>query len=106
VLKTGQGTGEYYGWSLELPGALGGGETAERAAAEIREAATSVIAYMLEEGEVPPTPATDEKRTEQVNVRLTAEEKLRLEAAAKRDGFRGLSDFVRAAALTATTGRG
>jgi uncharacterized protein (DUF1778 family) len=34
-----------------------------------------------------------------VNLRLSAEEKLRLETAAQRKGFRGLSDFIRAAAL-------
>lgn len=39
------------------------------------------------------------KRTQQVNVRLTPEEKVILEGTARRKGFEGLSDFIRAAAL-------
>jgi len=57
------------------------------------------VAYMLEIGETPPPPASDQKRTEQVNVRLTTEEKLVLEEAAHSSGFRGISDFVRTASL-------
>jgi uncharacterized protein (DUF1778 family) len=56
---------------------------------------------MLEQGQSPPPPASEEMRVEQVNVRLTAEEKLALETAAQSKGYKGLSDFVRAAALTA-----
>jgi uncharacterized protein (DUF1778 family) len=57
------------------------------------------VAYLLEEGQRPPTSAREGTRTAQVNVRLTAEEKVLLEATAKRKGFSGLSDFVRAAAI-------
>ena len=57
------------------------------------------VAYLLEEGHKPPTPAQAGMRTAQVNVRLTAEEKVLLETTAKQKGFQGLSDFVRAAAL-------
>jgi uncharacterized protein (DUF1778 family) len=39
------------------------------------------------------------RRDQQVNLRLTAEERLRLDAAASREGYRSLSDYVRAAAL-------
>ena len=56
---------------------------------------------MLEEGQKPPRPAREGKRTQQVNVRLTAEEKAMLEGTAKRNGFHGLSDFLRAAAIEA-----
>jgi uncharacterized protein (DUF1778 family) len=38
----------------------------------------------------------------QVNVRVTAEEKALLEATARRKGYSGLSDFIRAAALEST----
>lgn len=54
---------------------------------------------MLEMGEKPPAPASEALRGVQLNIRLTYEEKLLLEAAARRDGFRSVSDFVRAAAL-------
>jgi uncharacterized protein (DUF1778 family) len=37
--------------------------------------------------------------TEQINVRLTPEEKLLLEEMARSKGFRGISDFVRSASL-------
>lgn len=57
------------------------------------------VACLLEEGQRPPTPAGEGTRTAQVNVRLTSEEKVLLETAAKRKGFSGLSDFVRAAAI-------
>jgi uncharacterized protein (DUF1778 family) len=53
----------------------------------------------LENGQRPSTPAREGARTAQVNVRLTSEEKTLFEAAAKRKGFSGLSDFVRAAAM-------
>ena len=57
------------------------------------------VAVMLEAGDAPPLPMTDESRDQQVNIRLTAREKLRIEGAAQRSGFRGVSDFIRAAAL-------
>lgn len=97
-------TGYYVGHALELSGAIDGGDTPDECVANVREALTTLITYMFEVGRIPPPPASDAKRTEQVNVRLTAEEKLKIEAAAKRDGFRGVSDFVRAAALASTGG--
>ena len=54
---------------------------------------------MLEEGQSPPPPASEGVRTEQVNIRFSAEEKLALETAARQHGFRSVSDYVRAAAL-------
>jgi uncharacterized protein (DUF1778 family) len=57
---------------------------------------------MLERGQAPPAAAG--RRTEQVNIRLTPEEKLTLEEESERKGFRGLSDFVRAAALASASG--
>jgi uncharacterized protein (DUF1778 family) len=62
----------------------------------------TAVATMLEDGDTPPPPASDAMRSEQVNVRLTAEERLALETAAQRHGFRGLSDFIRNAALNAS----
>ncbi|KAA0212955.1 MAG: ribbon-helix-helix protein, CopG family [Cyanobacteria bacterium CYA] len=54
---------------------------------------------MLELGQQPPAPAREGKRDQQVNIRLTSEEKMRLEEASRREGFRSLSDFLRASGL-------
>ncbi len=91
--------GYFYGHGVELPHSYGGGKTIAACAAETREAFVVTVATLLEDGEDVPPPATEEIRSEQVNVRLTALEKLKLEAAAKQKGFRGVSDYVRSAAL-------
>src|SRR5438067_2384936 len=91
--------GEYYGRALELPNAMEDGATPDECVRKTREILTTAVAVMLEDGESPPPPAADGIRTEQVNVRLTAEEKLRLEESARQAGFRGVSDYVRAVAL-------
>jgi predicted RNase H-like HicB family nuclease len=92
--------GLYYGRGLELPTAMNHGKTADACVEATREILTTAVAYMLESGQAPPAPASENKRTEQVNIRLTPEEKLRLEEAARSKGFRGVSDFVRSASLT------
>ena len=91
--------GEWYGRGLELPRVFGGGETPAECVANTRQALESAVAYMLEQDQHPPTPAREGLRTEQVNVRLTAGEKILLETTARRKGFTGVSDFVRSAAL-------
>lgn len=89
----------WYGRGLELPMTFGDGETVEACIADTVEAMVASVALMLEEGQRPPTPAREGKRTEQVNIRLSAEEKLRLETIAEERGYRGLGDYMRAAAL-------
>lgn len=96
--------GEYYGRGLELPGAMDDGSTPDECVTHTREAMVAMVAYMLEEGRMPPPPASEGARTEQVNVRLTAEEKLAMEQTAQRKGYRGISDYVRAAALAGMKG--
>ena len=91
--------GEWYGRGLELPHVFGDGLTPARCIDSTREALTAAVGYLLEQGQTPPAPAKQGKRTTQVNVRLTAEEKAILERTAQRKGFEGLSDFMRAAAL-------
>ncbi len=91
--------GHWYGRGLELPNIHGDGKTVSQCVENTREAFCGWVAYLLEEGQRPPTPAREGTRTAQVNVRLTSEEKVLLEATAKRKGFSGLSDFVRAAAI-------
>jgi predicted RNase H-like HicB family nuclease len=91
--------GQWFGRGLELPRVFGDGKTANQCVENTRQALAVAVAFMLEEGERPPTPATEGRRTMQINVRLTAEEKALLEVTAKRKGFSGISDFVRAAAM-------
>lgn len=85
-----------------MPQVFGDCKTPEACVANTREALEGAVAYLLEQGRRPPASATTGQRTNQVNVRLTAEEKALLEASAKRKGFSGLSDFARAAAIEAT----
>lgn len=94
--------GEYYGRGLEMPFVMNDGKTPDACVRATRESLTTAVATLLEAGDVPPAPASEGKRTEQVNVRLTPEEKLLLEEAARSRGFRGLGDFVRSTALAKT----
>ncbi len=91
--------GHWYGRGLELPNIQGDGKTANGCVENTREAFAGWVAYLLEERQRPPTPAREGARTAQVNIRMTAEEKTLLETTAKRKGFSGLSDFLRAAAM-------
>jgi predicted RNase H-like HicB family nuclease len=91
--------GWWYGRGLELPNIFGDGKSVKQCVENTREAFAGWVAYLLEQGQKPPAPAREGTRTQQVNVRLTAEEKLLLETTAKRKGFQGLSDFIRAAAV-------
>lgn len=86
---------------LEMPLVMADGKTEEKCIREIHEAMQAALCFMLESGETPPPPATERKRQEQVNIRLTAEEKLLLETAAQSRGFRGISDFIRSTTLAA-----
>jgi len=94
--------GEWYGRGLELPMAMNDGETPDACIANTRAILTTAVAVMLEDGQTPPRPAASAEpvRSQQVNVRLTDDEKAMMESASQRKGFRGISDFVRAAALT------
>lgn len=91
--------GEWYGRGLELPHVLGGGESPDECIADTRAALAAAVAYLLEQGRVPPAPARAGRRSQQVNVRLTAAEKVLLEGAARRKGYQGLSDYIRAVVL-------
>ena len=92
--------GEYYGRGLEMPYVMNDGKTPDACLRATRESLTIAVATLLEAGDVPPTPAREGKRTEQVNIRLTPEEKLLMEETARSRGFRGLGDFVRSTALS------
>ena len=88
----------WYGRGLEFPKVFADGETANECVAETRKAMQGVVAFLIESGKSPPAPAREGARHQQVNVRLTAEERLLFESAARRKGFAGLSDFFRSAA--------
>ena len=92
--------GEWYGKGLEFPTAMGGGITPEECIANTREALVTGVACMLENGDTPPPAASSGKRTEQVNIRVTVEEKALLLAAARSQGFNGLGDFIRSRAMS------
>jgi len=93
----------FLGRSLEMPLVMADGSTPAACVAETLEATTLVVASMMERGETPPPPAAEGRRDVQLNVRLTALERSAIDAAAKREGFRSVSDFVRSAALRVST---
>jgi predicted RNase H-like HicB family nuclease len=94
--------GEWFAHGLELATVFADGKTVAKCVTNIREALAAAVATMLEEGQTPPLPAKSGIRSEQVNIRLTIEEKTVIEEVAKQRGFRGLSDFVRAGAMAFT----
>ena len=89
----------FMGNCIEMPLVFGDGKTPDACVRDTRAAMIAVVAYMLESGQVPPASMSENRRDQQLNVRLTLEEKLALEEAARQNGFRGVSDFVRARSL-------
>jgi predicted RNase H-like HicB family nuclease len=89
----------YIGSSIELPNVFADGKSPDECVSAAREALTVAVVTMIERGLEPPIPASTGLRKAQVNVRLNAEEKYRLQEAARRLGFKGLGDFIRATAL-------
>jgi uncharacterized protein (DUF1778 family) len=59
------------------------------------------VAFMLSRGETPPVPAGEARRTAQVNIRITPQEKSLLEQVALSHGYHGVSDYVRDRVLSA-----
>lgn len=99
TLLLSQEDGAFTGAWLEFPGVIATGKTRQAAHTEAIELLVSAIATLLEAGEELPLPATEQQRTEQVNIRLTRLERTRLESFAKQQGFRTVSDYMRFAAL-------
>jgi len=89
----------FIGSSVELPTVFADAKTPEKCYRAAEEALMVAVATMIECGQRPPQPASAGRRTEQVNVRLTAEEKLLFANAAMNLGFKGISDFIRNTAL-------
>ncbi len=91
--------GHWYGRGLELPHVMADGSTPEKCVAAVRSAMAAAVAYLLEQGKQPPQSARARRRTQQVNVRLTVEEKTLLASVARSKGYQGLGDYLRSAAL-------
>ncbi|HLO42196.1 MAG TPA: type II toxin-antitoxin system HicB family antitoxin [Phycisphaerales bacterium] len=98
VIEPEAGVG-YLGRTVELPLAMSDGETVAQCAANVIEATTLAVAAMLENNERPPIPAREGRRDQQLNIRVSAEEKMRLESAANSGGYRSVSDYLREAGL-------
>ena len=90
----------FIGSSVELPTVFADAKTPDKCYKAAKEALLVAVATMIECGQRPPQPASAKKRTVQVNVRLTSEEKLLLANAATNLGFKGISDFIRNTALS------
>lgn len=94
--------GEWYGHGLELPTTYADGKTPTACVSATRRAMTATVAFMLERGEAPPQPALAlerKGRSQQLNIRVSPEERLRLDELARQNGFRGAADYLRARAL-------
>lgn len=91
--------GTWVGRCVELPLCIGVGRNPTACVRQTRDIVITAAATMIEESQNMPEPASSEHRTEQINLRLTAAEKYRLEDSARRGGFRGVSDYVRSAVL-------
>jgi len=89
----------HIGSALEMPSVFADGSTAEQCVAATRQALMLAVASMIERKQTPPNPASTKKREAQINVRVTNREKMLLQEAARRRGFKGVGDFVRSTAL-------
>lgn len=90
----------YIGSSIEIPTVFADGPTPDTCVTATRTALTVAVATMLERGAR--APAARARRSVQVNIRLTPDEKLALDENAARLGYKGISDFIRNAALERT----
>lgn len=91
--------GGFVGSAVEFPTAFAKGKTREKCLEATKEVLTAAVATMIHLGGTPPAPAAAQRRTAQVNVRLTPTEKDLMARAASDSGFKGLGDFLRAAAM-------
>lgn len=98
VLEPQKGGG-YRGRTLELPYVMGFGKTAQQCVADLQDSLVAGISTLLALREPVPPPAADNRRDDQVNIKLTKREKAFMTAAAKREGFRSVADFMRSLAM-------
>lgn len=89
----------FRGRTLELPYVVGFGRTQADCTASLQEALAVAVGSMLANEELPPAPAVEGRRDEQVNIKLTRHEKAFFTHAARREGFRSIADFMRSLAM-------
>lgn len=94
--------GGFAGSAVEMPLVLASGKTEAACVAATRAALAASVEVLLEDGLEPPAPASESKREIQFNIRLTVDEKMRIEERARVAGFRSVSDYVRRSALRGT----
>jgi predicted RNase H-like HicB family nuclease len=92
-------TDGFSGTIVELPTVIARGKTPAECFEATRTSAQAAAATLMELGQKPPAPRGRERRDEQLNIRVTGEEKRSLEYAANENGYRNVSEFVRAVAL-------
>ena len=97
------GRGGFVGRALEFPTVFDRGTSADECVRNTRLALSVAAATMLEMGERPPAPSAHGVRQTQVNIRLSAEEKLLLEESARQAGFRGISEYIRSTVVAGAT---
>jgi len=85
----------YIASSVELPTVFADGKKEIECFRAIQEALMGAVATMIACGQKPPQSLSANKRTEQINIRLTAYEKILLTNKAVDLGFKGIADFVR-----------
>ena len=90
----------YVGTVLEYPTIFSTGKTQTDCMRSTLNALEAGLASLIDEGVTLREPFGARSRTEQMNIRLDAEEKLLLRETALARGFRSASDYVRAIALT------
>jgi predicted RNase H-like HicB family nuclease len=89
----------YVGSAVEMPMVFGEGTTTNACIEDTLDALANTIAVMLALGERPPSSASEDRREVQVNIRLTAKEKIIIDELARRAGFRSISDYLRTSGL-------
>lgn len=99
VLLEPQEQGGYRARTLELPFVVGFGDNVASSLDELYTSLEFTVTALAREGVEPPVPASRGLRSEQVNVKLTHREKAMITDAAKRSGFRSMSDFLRSLAM-------
>lgn len=104
-------SGGFIGSVAEMPGVMAEGRSAEECVEFTRRALVIGIMALLRRGHTP-VPSLKQRRREgelrredQLNLRLSADEKRMLEQAARKQGFRSVSEFVRTRALEGVSPR-
>ena len=85
----------YIASSVELPTIFADSKSRAQCLMAVEEALIGAVATMIECGRKPPQSSLAEKRTEQVNIRLTVYEKFLLTNKVMELGFKGISDLIR-----------